>query len=200
MTDAINRIAAALEESRFVEMEASGRHVHLTEAAAMTLFGHGLTNKLPLSQPGQYVCVERVTLQGPKGAIERVAVLGPARKENQVELSLTDAVTLGIKVPVRLSGDMTDAAQVTVIGEKGQLTCGAIAAKRHIHLRPQDAERYGVSHCKTLRIQAFTDRPVIFDDVAVRISSDFAPRVHLDFDEANACHFKKGDLGLILRG
>ena len=199
MTD-IDTLTAALEHSLFVELEASGRHVHLTREAAMTLFGHSLTKKLPLSQPGQYVCAERVALSGPKGTIQRVAVLGPERPENQAELSLTDAVSLGITIPVRLSGDLSDAGQVTVIGEQGQITCPAIAARRHIHLTPAEAKQYGLEQAKTVRIKAVTDRPVVFDDVVVRIHDSFAARVHLDYDEANACHFHKGDLGLILRG
>lgn len=202
MTDLITRITDALEKKLFIEMEASGRHVHLTEQDAMTLFGHPLTEKAPLSQPGQYVCQERVALQGPKGTIERVAVLGPARKESQVEISLTDAVALGVKAPVNLSGDLTNGAAVTIIGEKGQvhLEHGVICAKRHLHMTPEDAENHRVKHGDTVKVQAMTDRPVIFCDVAVRVSKDFATRLHLDYDEANACLFKKGDLGMILHG
>lgn len=202
MTELVNRIADALEKNIFVEMEASGRHVHLTEQDVMTLFGHPLTEKAPLSQPGQYVCHERVALQGPKGTLERVAVLGPARKESQAEVSLTDAVALGVKAPVNLSGDLKNAAAVTVIGEKGQvrLEHGVICAKRHLHITPQDAEKHKVKHGDTVQIRTMTDRPVVFCDVAVRVSENFATRVHLDYDEANACHFKKGDLGMILRG
>ena len=202
MQDYVNQIADRLAQSLFVEMEASGRHVHLTAEDAMALFGHPLTEKAPLSQPGQYVCQERVALQGPKGTLERVAVLGPARKESQVEISLTDAVALGVKAPVNLSGDLTNAAPVTIIGEKGQvhLEHGAICAKRHIHITPEDAESHRVKHGDIVQVRAMTDRPVIFCDVAVRVSSDFATRLHLDYDEANACHFQKGDLGMILHG
>ena len=181
-------------------MEASGRHVHLTEEAARCLFGHGLTPKAELSQPGQFVCHERVCLQGPKGSLERVAVLGPARKENQAELSLTDAVALGISVPVRLSGNVEGAPSVTVIGEQGQVQCSAIAAMRHIHMTPADAKQHGLKQGDSIRLRAVTDRPVIFENVKVRISEEFSTRVHLDYDEANACHFKKGDLGMILHG
>ena len=200
MSETAKCIADFLQKEHFVEMEASGRHVHLTEEAVQTLFGHGLTPKSPLSQPGQYVCQERVALQGPKGVLERVAILGPVRKENQAELSLTDAVTLGITVPVRLSGDTKNAPTVTVIGEKGQALCPAIAAMRHIHMTPADANRHGLKQGDGIRLRAVTDRPLVFEDVKVRISEDFATRVHLDYDEANACHFKKGDLGMILRG
>lgn len=200
MDDLSRRIAGILEENCFVEMEASGRHVHLTQADAMTLFGHGLTRKSDLSQPGQYACEERVTLSGPKGKLQRVAVLGPCREESQVELSLTDAVTLGIQPPVRLSGDLRDAVPVTISGEKGQVQGLAIVAKRHMHITPAHAQKHGLKNGDTVAIRAITDRPVTFDDVAVRVSDKFSTRVHLDYDEANACHFRKGDLGLIVHG
>lgn len=202
MADLASEIADKLEKTLFVEMEASGRHVHLSDADAVALFGHGLTEKAPLSQPGQYVCLERVALQGPKGTLERVAVLGPARKESQVEISLTDAVTLGIRPPVNLSGDLKGAAPVTVIGETGQvhLPNGAICAKRHLHITPEDARTHGVADGDLVKVQALTDRSVVFCDVSVRISDKFSTRLHLDYDEANACHFQKGDLGMILHG
>lgn len=200
MNDYVNQVTERLTQKLFVEMEASGRHIHLTETDAMKLFGHPLTEKAPLSQPGQYVCQERVALQGPKGTLERVAVLGPARKESQAEVSLTDAVALGVTAPVNLSGDLNGAPQITVVGETGQTQCAAICAKRHLHMTPEDAANHGVKHGDTVQVQAVTDRPVVFCDVAVRVSKDFATRLHLDYDEANACHFKKGDLGMILHG
>lgn len=185
----------------FVEMEASGRHVHVTKEQAMTLFGHSLTPERPLSQPGQYLARERVTVIGPKGEFRNVAVLGPERKEGQVEISLTDIRTLGLKnVPIRLSGDVKDSPGVILEGEKGRVTLphGVIVAQRHIHLRPEDGARFQVRDKQVVRLQAFTSRPVVFDDVVVRIDSSFAPRVHLDYDEANACGFQIGDYGRIL--
>ncbi len=184
----------------FVELEASGRHVHVTKEQALTLFGHGLTPKRPLSQPGQYLAEERVTVIGPKGEIRNVAVLGPERKAGQVEISLTDARTLGIAAPLRLSGDVKGTPGAVLEGEKGRVTLteGVIAAKRHIHLRPQDGKTFGVQDRQEVRLQTYTARPVIFEDVVVRISPDFAPYVHLDYDEANACGFHAGDLGRIL--
>ena len=195
-----SRIADAVIESLFVEMEASGRHVHVTREQAETLFGHGLTPRRPLSQPGQYLAEERVSVRGPKGEFRNVAVLGPPRKEAQVELSLTDARTLGVDAPVRLSGDTTGTPGAVLIGEKGSvsLTHGVIVAQRHVHLSPEAAERFGVKHGQQVRLQTLTDRPLIFYRVAVRVSPDFAPYVHLDYDEANACGFRKGDLGRIL--
>lgn len=185
----------------FVEMEASGRHVHVTKEQAEILFGHRLTPERPLSQPGQYVAKERVTIVGPKGEFQNVAVLGPERKEGQVEISLTDGRTLGLKtVPVRLSGDVKNSPGITLVGTCGRVTLpqGVISAQRHIHLTPADGVRFGVRDKQTVRLQTFTNRPVIFEDVVVRIDPNFAPRVHLDYDEANACGFRNGDLGRIL--
>ena len=195
-----NLIADAVLSRIFVELEASGRHVHVTREAAQTLFGHGLTPDRPLSQPGQFVAKERVTLRGPKGEFRNVAVLGPERKECQVEISLTDGRSLGISPPLRLSGDVKGSPGAELIGPVGRvlLPQGVICAKRHIHLTPEAAERFGVRDRQTVKLQTFTERPLIFEDVAVRVSPDFAPYAHLDYDEANACGFRKGDLGRIL--
>ena len=197
---AIAALAGRVMERLFVEMEASGRHVHLTESQITTLFGHGLTPAKQLSQPGQFAARERVAVVGPKGQLENVAVLGPARKEGQVELSLTDARVLGLAVPVRMSGDVAGSPGVTLVGPAGRVTLehGVIAAQRHIHLTPADAARFGVRDKQVVKLQTFTSRPLIFDGVAVRVSPDFAPRVHLDYDEANACGFAPGDLGRII--
>ena len=184
----------------FVELEASGRHIHVTKEQAQTLFGHPLTPKRPLSQPGQYLANERVTVVGPKGRFENVAVLGPERGDAQVEISLTDARTLGLCPPVRLSGNTQGSPGATLVGPLGEVTLqqGVIAAQRHIHITPQDAAHFGVKDKQVVRLQTYTDRPVIFDDVVVRVSPDFATFVHLDYDEANACGFAAGDLGRIL--
>ena len=184
----------------FVELEASGRHVHVTKDQALTLFGHPLTPKRPLSQPGQFLANERVTVVGPKGEFQNVAVLGPERKEAQVEVSLTDARTLGIDAPVRLSGSVENSPGATLMTDRGrvQLRQGVIAAKRHIHLTPEDAVRFGVKDKQVVKLQTYTARPVLFEEVAVRVSPKFASYVHLDYDEANACGFQKGDLGRIL--
>lgn len=196
----IQMLTEQLIHRLFVELEASGRHVHVTREQAQTLFGHGLTPKRPLSQPGQYLANERVTVVGPKGTFENVAVLGPERKKAQVEISLTDGRTLGVEAPVRLSGDVSGTPGVTLIGPGGTVTLneGVIAAQRHIHLTPEDARNFGVKDKQVVKLQTFTARPVIFQDVAVRVSPDFASYVHLDYDEANACGFSKGDLGRIL--
>ena len=185
----------------FVELEASGRHVHVTEAQAQALFGHRLTPKRELSQPGQFLANERVTVIGPKGRFDNVAVLGPERKAGQVELSLTDTRTLGIPAPVRMSGEVTDTPGAILQGEMGTVSLreGVIVARRHIHITPQDAEQMSVQDKQVVRLQVYTDRPLIFEDVVVRVSPDFQTRVHLDYDEANACGFQNGDLGRILQ-
>ena len=184
----------------FVELEASGRHVHVTAEQAMTLFGHPLTEKRPLSQPGQFLANERLTVVGPKGEFQNVAVLGPERKEAQVEISLTDGKVLGITPPVQLSGNVENSPGAVLIGPVGQVVLGkgVIAAQRHIHMTPADAARFGVEDKQAVKLQVFTDRPLIFEDTVVRVSENFATFVHLDYDEANACGFQTGDLGRIL--
>ena len=196
----VQQLANAVVSRLFVELEASGRHVHVTAQQAQTLFGHPLTPERPLSQPGQYLAKERVRLIGPKGEFRNVAVLGPERQEGQVEISLTDGRILGIDPPVRLSGDVAGSPGITLEGERGSVTLsqGVIAAQRHVHLTPEDAAKFGVKNGQTVRLQTYTTRPTVYGDVAVRVSPDFASYVHLDYDEANACGFQKGDLGRLL--
>ena len=184
----------------FVPLEASGRHVHVNAEQAKMLFGHSLTPDRPLSQPGQYLAKERVTVAGPKGEFRNVAVLGPARKEAQVEISLTDGRNLGVQPPVRLSGDVKDSPGCTLIGPAGtvKLDAGVICAKRHIHLTPEAGRRFAVADRQVVKLQTLTSRPAVFEDVVVRIDPEFSPAVHLDYDEANACGFQKGDWGRIL--
>ena len=191
----------AVLKNIFIEMEASGRHVHVTKQQAETLFGHGLTPERSLSQPGQWVAKERVAVIGPKGSFQNVAVLGPERKDAQVEISLTDGRILGIQPPIRASGSVENSPGVCLKGPCGEVALkqGVIAAQRHIHITPQDAQRFAVKDKQTVKLQTYTDRPLIFEDVLVRVSKDFATRVHLDFDEANACGCKSGDLGRIIQ-
>lgn len=185
----------------FVELEASGRHVHLTKADAIALFGHPLTPKRPLSQPGQYVANERVTVVGPKGELTNVAVLGPERPQSQVEVSLTDCVTLGLKAPVRLSGDTAGTPGIRLKSDQAEVTLkeGVLVAQRHIHMTKEDAAMQGVEDGQVVCLRCLTARPLIFGDVVVRVSDQFRTYAHLDYDEANACGFQKGDLGMILR-
>ena len=194
------QLVEALVGRLFIPLEASGRHVHVTAQQAQTLFGHGLTPERPLSQPGQFVAKERVTVRGEKGGFENVAVLGPERKEAQVEVSLTDARTMGLTVPIRPSGDVSGSPGCTLVGQMGsvELSRGVIAAQRHIHMTPETAKRMGIKDKQVVKLQVFTARPLIFEDVTVRVSEKFDNFVHLDYDEANACGFQNGDLGRIL--
>ena len=197
-------LAQAVIDRITLPMEASGRHVHLCRAHVEALFGPGyrLRAVRELSQPGQFVCAERLTLVGPRGSIQNVVVLGPERKESQVEISLTDGVALGVKAPVRLSGDVEGTPGITLRSDKGQvtLTHGLMVAKRHIHITPADARRFHLTNGERVRLRTFTARPVIFEDVEVRVSPDFATAVHLDYDEANACGFEKGDRAIPVSG
>ena len=196
----VSKLTDAVCSQLFIELEASGRHVHLTKEQAQTLFGHGLTPERLLSQPGQFLARERATVRGPKGEFRDVAVLGPERKEAQVEISMTDARALGIPAPIRLSGKVADTPGAVLSGPLGkvQLNQGVIVAKRHIHLTPESAANFGVEDGQAVKLKTFTRRPLIFEDVVVRVSDQFAPYAHLDYDEANACGFQKGDLGRIL--
>ena len=202
MNVSVERLAAEIVGLLTIEIEASGRHIHLSRAHVEALFGPGyqLTPVKDLSQPGQFACKERVTLVGPRGELKNVVVLGPERGESQVEISLTDAVSLGITPPVRQSGDIAGTPGLTVrCGERlVTLDHGLIAAQRHIHMTPEDAGRRGVKDGQVVRLKTFTARPLVFDDVVVRVSPKFATVVHLDYDEANACGFHKGDRGMIL--
>ena len=199
--ESYEKLAEKVMKNIFVELEASGRHVHVTKEQAQILFGHPLTPKRDLSQPGQYLAGERVTVVGPKGKFENVAVLGPERPEAQVEISLTDGRVLGVTPPVRQSGDVKGSPGITLIGPKGQISLaqGLIVAQRHIHMSPNDAARMGVKDKQVVSLQTYTDRPTVFQDLVVRVSPQFQTYVHLDYDEANACGFQPGDLGRLLQ-
>ena len=175
-------------------IETSARHIHVTEEHLAILFGEGakLTHKKDLSQPGQFACEERVTLVGPKKPIANVIILGPARPATQVELSFTDARTLGVSAPVRESGDVAGSAACKLVGPAGEVEIseGVIVAKRHIHMTPADAEVLGVSDKEIVNVKLDTARPLVFGDVVVRVSEKFALAMHIDTDECNAaCAF-----------
>lgn len=174
-----------------IMVETSARHVHVTQEALEALFGKDakLTNKKDLSQPGQFACYERVDIIGPKGEMKNVSILGPIRAATQIELSLTDARKLGIAAPVRESGDIEGTPGCTLVGPNGQyeVSCGVIAAKRHIHLTPKDAEEYGLKDKQIVSVEVGGEgRKLIFGDVVVRVSEKFAPAMHIDTDESNA--------------
>ncbi len=177
--------------SKKILVETSARHVHLSEADLEVLLGKGqaLTVKKMLSQPGQFASNERIALVGPKSTISNVLILGPTRPATQVEISLTDARSLGISVPVRESGDIKGSACLKLVGPAGEveITEGAIAAKRHIHLDPATADELGVSDKQIVSAKVCTgERSLTFDEVVVRVSEKFAPAIHIDTDEANA--------------
>lgn len=181
--------------SNKVLVETSARHVHLTNEHIEVLFGKGatLTHKKDLSQPGQFACQERVTLVGPKKSIENVIILGPARPATQVEVSLTDARTLGVSAPVRESGDIAGSGACKIVGPCGEVEIseGVIAAKRHIHFTTEEAAAAGVEDKQIVSVKIDSaDRSTIFGDVVVRVSPKFSAAMHIDTDEANAaCAF-----------
>ena len=175
-----------------VLLETSARHIHLSQEHVDILFGagHQLTHKKDLSPPGQFACEERVTVVGPKKEIKNVSILGPVRKESQVELSATDARSIGLNAPVRESGVLEGSAPCKLVGPAGEvdLEYGVIVAKRHIHITPEDAQAFGVSDKEIVKVKADSEgRSLIFDDVVVRVSASYATAMHIDTDEANAC-------------
>lgn len=183
-------------------IEGSGRHVHLCRQDIERLFGEGyeLTKVKELSQPGQFACQERVNLVGPKGMLTNVVILGPEREHSQVEVSLTDARLLGVKAPTRESGDLKGSAGIIIVNKDRHIALeeGCIVAKRHVHVAEADAARLGVTNGKIVKVKTHTDRPLIFDDVVIRVSPRYQTFMHIDFDEANACDLKNGDLGEII--
>ncbi|MBF0780126.1 MULTISPECIES: ethanolamine utilization phosphate acetyltransferase EutD [unclassified Granulicatella] len=191
------------EVSNSFEVEASGRHIHLSQADVDTLFGKGyeLTKQKDLSQPGQYACKERITVLGPKGAFHNVVILGPVRPESQVEISLTDGLALGVKAPIRESGDIEGTPGIVLVNGNNvvSLEKGLIVAKRHIHMSPDDARKAGVENKEIVQVKVEGARPLIFDDVVVRVHPNFATAMHIDYDEANACGFTKGMRGRIIK-
>lgn len=197
----IDRIQNELDGS--FEVEASGRHVHLSRKELDALFGTGyeLTKAKDLSQPGQYASKERLTVVGPKGVFHNVVILGPVRKESQVEVSLTDCLQLGVKAPIRESGDIEGTPGIVLVnGDKSvSLDKGLIVAKRHVHMTPEDAEKLGVKNHDIVKVKVEGARPLVFDDVVIRVSPKFATYMHIDYDEANACGFSKGIRGRIIK-
>ncbi len=175
----------------------SNRHLHLSQADLETLFGSGyqLTVLKDLSQPGQYAAKETLTIVGPKGAIGNVRVLGPVRKQTQVEIMRSDCFSLGVQAPLRESGMLGGSAPITIVGPKGSvyLAEGAIVAKRHIHMTPQDAATYKVSDGQVVSFRTNGERGMVFDNVVCRVSASYALEAHLDMDEANAADIKNGD-------
>lgn len=181
-----------------IMLEVSARHIHLTSQDLETLFGEGhrLTKKKDLSQPGEFAAEERVTVVGTKREIANVSILGPVRAATQVELSATDARSIGVSAPVRESGDTAGSGVCKLVGPAGELELseGVIVAKRHIHFTPEDAERFGVRNKEDLSVRVESaDRSLIFGDVVARVSPKYATAMHIDTDEGNAAGLSSGD-------
>lgn len=186
-----------------VMVETSARHVHVTEETLETLFGKGyqLTKKKDLSQPGQFACEERVQVIGPKNSFPAVSILGPTRPADQVELSASDARSIGVATPVRESGDIAGSGACKLVGPKGEVELkeGVIVAKRHIHMTPEDAENYGVKDKQVVSVKIDSpERSLVFGDVVVRVSPKFKLAMHIDTDESNAVMAGRDATGVIV--
>lgn len=181
----------------------SNRHIHLSQEHLDILFGEGfeLTKMKDLSQPGQYAANEKVDIAGPKGILKGVRILGPVRKETQIEISLTDSFVLGVNPPVRDSGDLVDSPGAKVIGPKGEveINMGVIAAARHIHMHTSDAEKFGVADKDVVSVKVEGKRGLIFDNVLIRVHKNYALEMHVDIDEGNAAGLKNGSMVEILK-
>lgn len=184
-------------EMRKIPIGVSNRHIHVSREDLEILFGEGyqLTKKSDLKQPGQYASNETVTIRGPKGEFERVRILGPVRKESQVEISKTDSFRLGLRPPIRESGDLGGTPGMELVGPKGTVTLpkGAIIALRHIHMKPEQAAAFGVKDKDLVEVETFGERRGVFGDVLVRVSEHFSLEMHVDVDEANACSLSNND-------
>ena len=190
--------------SNQVLVETSARHLHLSQKDLEILFGEGyqLTSKKALSQPGQFACVERVDVVGSKKTLSGVTILGPVRKATQVELSLTDARSIGVDAPIRESGDIAGSGACKLVGPKGEIELkeGVIAAKRHIHMTPADAEAFDVKDGQTVNVRIDSDgRALTFGDVVIRVRDDFALAMHIDTDESNAACAAPGTMGEVIK-
>jgi putative phosphotransacetylase len=185
-----------------VPIAVSNRHIHLSKEHVERLFGRNyqLNKWKDLSQPGQFASKETVTLIGPKGKLEKVRVLGPARGNTQIEISLFDGYTLGITPPIRDSGDIDGTPSINIQGPRGQLKVdqGLICAARHIHMNPDDAARFQVANGQRVQVKVTGQRGVIFDNVLIRVSPKYKLEMHIDVDEANAAQIKNGQLGVLI--
>lgn len=182
-------------DKRLVPVGLSNRHAHLSQADIDVLFGEGyqLTNMKDLKQPGQFACEEKITVVGPKGSLT-MRVLGPARNQSQVEVSLTDGFVLGVKPPVRHSGDLAGSPGGKIVGPKGEVEIseGIIAASRHIHMHTTDGERFGIKDREIVSVKVEGERGVIFNNVLARVNEAFALEFHVDIDEGNGAGLKNG--------
>lgn len=181
----------------------SNRHIHLSKDDINKLFGEGheLTKTKDLSQPGQFACEEKVDVIGPKGTLKGLRVLGPARKQTQIEVSLADARALGVTAPIRDSGDLKDSPGAKIIGPAGEvdITEGVIVASRHIHMNMEDAERFGVKDLDLVDVQTFGPRSVVFNKVLIRANPNYALEMHVDLEEGNGAGVCNCDMVELIR-
>lgn len=202
VTLAVCRQAAAQGEY-YVPAAASARHVHLSKADVAALFGEGYELKAmrPLTQPGQFAAEEKVDIVGPRGTIKGVRVLGPARKDTQIEISITDSFKLGIKPVVRMSGDITFTPGAKLVGAKGSIDLpqGVIVSARHLHMSPEEAAAYGLKDGDVVSLKKHGPREIVFGGVVVRCGDGHSLEVHFDTDEANAAMISNGDLLEVIR-
>lgn len=181
----------------------SNRHIHISQKDLDTLFGEGyeLTKMKDLSQPGQYACEEKVDVVGPKKTIKGVRILGPVRPDTQLEVSITDAFTLGVSPMIRNSGDVADTPGVRIVGPKGEaeIDRGTIVAARHIHMHTSDGEEFGIKDGEIVSIKVPGPRGLVFDNVLVRVHPSFALEMHVDIEEGNAAGIRNGDMVEVIR-
>jgi putative phosphotransacetylase len=194
----MNELGGEYMSGKKVSVGLSNKHLHVTQEHLEKLFGagHELTEFKILSQPGQYACDEKVDIVGPKGTLKGVRILGPVRKETQIEISVSDAFKLGLKVPVRDSGDIEGTPGVKIVGPKGEvdLEYGVIVAARHIHMHPDDAKVFGVEDFQRVKVRAEGMRALVFENVLIRVSPTFALDMHIDIEEGNAAGISNGDM------
>ena len=198
----VEKVLKKIEETKNIPIEASARHVHLSQEHLYYLFGEGYESQKfrELSQPDQYVCKERVDIIGPKGVLKNVAILGPVRGSTQIEISRTDSIALGINAPLRLSGDLkhSETLFISCCRKIIEAKSSTIVAKRHIHMTEEDGSNFGVRDKQIVRVKVQSERPLVFEDVIVRITEKSRLAMHIDHDEANACGLIEGVTGKIL--
>lgn len=201
--EVVSRLTGSSVNPQMIPIAVSARHCHLSKSDLEALFGEGyeLTKKADLSQPGQFAANETITIVGPRGSLEKVRILGPARNMTQVEVSQSDSIKLGVKTPLRESGDIKDSAPITLVGPKGSLYKkeGLIIAQAHIHLTPEDADRFNVENGEYVKVEVNGDRPVTLGKVLIRVSPRYKLEMHVDTDEANAGFITGKTMGKLMK-
>lgn len=191
----VKRVMDTIDHRKTIPLEVSARHVHLSQKHMEKLFGANyiMSKKKELSQPGQFQYKERVSLIGTKGVLRGVAILGPPRERTQVEISKTDSISLGIKPPIRQSGDLDGSESLYISTDNAVIKVveSVIIAKRHIHMTPEDAEKFNVRDNQRVSVRVNSERPVVFEDVVIRVSSKYKLNMHIDFDEGNAAGYQE---------